>query len=332
MDAARLEVDLHLLELRFAGARLIEPQAVEKLARSIERDGQIVPCIVAATSSDTLSAEGTERLVLIDGYRRVAALRRLGRDRASVERWPCDLAEAVLGVLARTQSRSFAAIEEALLLRELTQGLGVSQREIGRRCGRDDSWVNRRLQLLSALPESGLAAVCAGRLSTWAATRVIAPLARASSAHAEQLLAALREAPLSTRELCRWFEHYQKARRSVRERMVKHPKLFVQALNESAEQKSSERLRDGPEGECEADLWRINELICRVRKRLSMLIPISAELVGALARAQGYFEGFQDDMRRYSRHDPDRDPQRREASQRTGPEPARDQPAAQAVA
>jgi ParB family chromosome partitioning protein len=188
-------------------------------------------------------------LVLIDGYRRVAALRRLGRDRAFVERWPCDLAEALLGVLARARNRSFAAIEEALLLRELTEGLGVSQREIGRRCGHDDSWVNRRLQLLSALPESGLAAVCAGRLSTWVATRVIAPLARASSAHAEQLLAALTEAPLSTRELCRWFEHYQKARRAVRERMVKHPKLFVQALNESAAQDGTERLRVGPEGE-----------------------------------------------------------------------------------
>jgi ParB-like chromosome segregation protein Spo0J len=262
MDAARLNVDLHLLELRFAGARLIELHAVERLARSIERDGQIVPCIVVGAALDSSDAKDSERLVLIDGYRRVAALRRLGRDRAFVERWPCDLAEAVMGMLARTQSRSFAAIEEALLLRELTQGLGVSQREIGRRCGRDDSWVNRRLQLLSALPESGLAAVCTGRLSTWAATRVIAPLARASTTHAEQLLAALKQAPLSTRELCRWFDHYQKARRAVRERMVKHPKLFVQALDESAAQDRTDRLRGGPEGECEADMWRINELIC----------------------------------------------------------------------
>jgi ParB family transcriptional regulator, chromosome partitioning protein len=237
-----------------------------------------------------------------------------------------------LGVLARAQNRSFAAIEEALLLRALTEGLGVSQREIGRRCGRDDSWVNRRLQLLAALPESGLAAVCAGRLSTWAATRVIAPLARASSAHAEQLLAALTEAPLSTRELCRWFEHYQKARRAVRERMVKHPKLFVQALNESAAQDRTDRLRVGPEGECEAELWRINELICRVRKRLSMLTPLSAELVKALARAQANFEGLQDDIKRYSEHDPDRDPQWRAVAKVAGPEPARDQPVAETVA
>ena len=330
MDVARLEVDLHLLELRFTSARLIGPQAVERLARSIERDGQIVPLIVVGSPDS--SAAGAQRLVLIDGYRRVAALRRLGRDRACVERWPCDLAEALLGVLARTQSRSFAAIEEALLLRELTQGLGVSQREIGRRCGRDDSWVNRRLQLLSALPESGLAAVCAGRLSTWAATRVIAPLARASSAHAEQLLAALGEAPLSTRELRHWFDHYQKARRVVRERMVKHPKLFLQALNESAAQDRTERLRVGPEGECETDLWRINELICRVRKRLGMLTPLSQELVQALTSAQVNFEGLQDDIKRLSQHDPDRDPQRRKASQGAGPEPARDQPAFEAVA
>src|SRR5215470_1224190 len=330
MDGACLEVDLHLLELRFSGARLIEPQAVERLARTIERDGQIVPLIVVGSPGS--SEAGTQRLVLIDGYRRVAALRRLGRDRAFVERWPCDLAEAVLGVLARTQSRSFAAIEEALLLRELTQGLGVSQREAARRCARDGSWVNRRLQLLASLPEAALAAVREGRLSSWAAARVIAPLARANAGHADRLLRAQGQARLSTRELGQWFEHYQKSRRGVRERMVDHPRLFLQALKEKAEERSSERLRDGPEGECEADLWRINELICRVRKRLPMLIPISAELVRALTRAQGNFEGLQDDIKRYSEHDPDRDPQRGAASKGAGPEPARDQPAAEAVA
>jgi ParB family transcriptional regulator, chromosome partitioning protein len=312
MDAARLEVDLHLLELRFAGARLIEPQAVERLARSIERDGQIVPCIVVVSSSS--DAEGAERLVLIDGYRRVAALRRLGHDRAAVERWPCDLAEAVVGVLARTQGRSFAAIEEALLLREVTQGLGVSQREAGRRCGRDGSWVNRRLKLLSSLTEAAIAAIREGRLSSWAAAQVVAPLSRANSAHADRLLHAQSEAQLTTRELRQWFAHYQKARRGIRERMVDHPRLFLQALNESAEQRSSERLRGGPEGECEAELWRINELICRVRKRLPSLCPISGELVKGLSRAQTNFKGLQDDINRYTQDDPDRDPQRCEAS------------------
>jgi hypothetical protein len=63
------------------------------------------------------------------------------------------------------------------------------------------------------------------------------------------LLRAQLDAPLSTRELKQWLAHYQKVRRNVRERMLDHPCLFFKALNESAEQRSSERLRVGPEGE-----------------------------------------------------------------------------------
>jgi len=91
----RLELDLHRLDLRFAASRLVEPQAVARIAQSIERCGQVVPCIVVAVPGDP-GADADPR-VLIDGYRRVAALRRLGRDTASVEQWTCDLTEALLG-------------------------------------------------------------------------------------------------------------------------------------------------------------------------------------------------------------------------------------------
>ena len=215
MDTHRLELDLHQLDLRFAASRLVDPQAVARIAQSIERCGQIVPCIVAPAPGG--ADAGAAPLVLIDGYRRVAALRRLGRDTASVEQWTCGLTEAVLGVLARAQDRSFAIIEEALLLRELMQGQGLSQQDLARRCGRDVSWVSRRLQLLSGLPDAALAAVRTGKLSTWAANRVVVPLARANAAHADSLLTALAASPLSTRELQCWFAHYQQAAQTVRE-------------------------------------------------------------------------------------------------------------------
>ena len=324
-DTKRLDLDLHILELRFEGARLVDPLAVEGLARSIERDGQIVPLIAAGDPS----SDG--RVVLVDGYRRVAALRRLGWDRALVECWPCDLAAAVLAVLANSRSRSFAAIEEALLLRELTQGLGLSQLEVARRCGRNDSWVNRRLKLISALPEQALAAVRAGQLSSWAAVRVIAPLARASVEDSEQLLRALGEAPVSTRELKRWFEHYSTATRAVRERMVRHPKLFVEALNEKEEQKSSEQLRNGPEGGCEADLLRIIGLITRVHRQLPSLTPLSAAVVKGFWRVHSSLEALGADIKRYA-HDPERHSPQRAAAQAARPQPAGDQPVAQTVA
>jgi hypothetical protein len=161
---------------------------------------------------------------------------------------------------------------------------------------------------------------------------VIAPLARASGEHADRLLTALLRAPISTRELRNWFEHYQKARRAVRERMVNQPHLFVQALKESSEQEISDRLRDGPEGEFELDLRRINGLIRRVRRRLPLLCPLSEALVTAVSRAQTNFEALWDDIKRYGEHDPDRDPQQRQNPESVRSEPARDQPSAQTVA
>ena len=222
--------------------------------------------------------------MLIDGYRRIAALRRLGRDTAHVEQWTCGLAEAVLGVLARAQDRSFASIEEALLLRELVQGLGLSQHDLARRCGRDVSWVSRRLQLLSGLPDAALAAVRTGKLSAWAASRVVVPLARANGAHADSLLAALAVSPLSTRELQCWFTHYQQAAQTVRERMVGDPRLFLDALRANDERRAGERLRDGPEGECVVDLRCLEAVIARLTDRAAALQSVPTALIEAVPR------------------------------------------------
>jgi ParB/RepB/Spo0J family partition protein len=274
MDSQRLELDLHRLELRFAGSRLVEPRAVARIAHSIERCGQIVPCVVVAVSSGP--GAGGERLVLIDGYRRVAALRRLGRDTASVERWTCDLTDALLGLLARTQDRPLASIEEALLIRELMQGLGLSQHDLARRCGRDVSWISRRLQLLSGLPDAALTAV--------------------------------RDGTLSTRELRCWFEHYQKAFRSARDHMVSRPRLFIDALRETGEQRAGERLRDGPEGECAADLRGIEAILARLRKRVAALRPLPRTLIDAVLRLRAGIEALISEIQREGAHDPDRDP------------------------
>ena len=328
MDIRRLDLDLHRLDLRFADVRLVEPRAVERIARSIEQGGQVVPCIAV---TDPPSKEVGDRLVLVDGYRRVAALRRLGRDTAHVEYWQCDVAEALLGVLARSQNRPFAAVEEALQLRELTQSFGLSQHEIARRCGRDVSWVNRRLQLLSALSEKALAAMREGRLSSWAASRVMAPLARANTEHADQLLTALSAAPLSTRELRTWFEHYQEASHAVRDRMVHHPRLFISALQERSEQCASEALRDGPEGACIIDLRRINVLIRGVSKRLPYLCPPSDDLVNVASRVQTSFDALYKDIKRYADQNSTGDSQHRTNFENAGSDPERDLSSAQTV-
>jgi ParB family chromosome partitioning protein len=298
-----LDLDLHRLDLRFAASRLVEPHAVARLAESIERCGQIVPCIVVAVPGG--AGGGAEALVLIDGYRRVAALRRLGRDTAGVEQWSCDLTQALLGVLARAQDRPFASIEQALLLRALMADQGLSQHDVAQRCGRDVSWVSRRLQLLSGLPDAALVAVRGGRLSSWAANRVVVPLARANTEHAERLLEALAATPLTTRELRCWFEHYQQTPRSAREHMVDRPRLFIDTLQANTAWHAGARLRDGPEGECLTDLRCLEAVIARLRKRAATLGLLPPSLIAAAPRLRAAIDALTTSLEREDTHDTD---------------------------
>jgi transposase len=210
-------------------------------------------------------------VVLLDGYRRVAALQRLGRDTAMVERWSCDLAQGLITVLCRTQARALAAIEEALILRELIAA-GLTQNELAQRCGRDVSWVCRRLQLLSGLPENVLAAVARGHalhLGCNASHRAIGArqcrarrTAAAQHAHRSAVHAPSSTAASST---------IGAPGHLARERLIAHPRLFLQALSASGEGRAAQRLRAGLEGECAADVRSIEVLIVRLRKRLATL-------------------------------------------------------------
>jgi ParB-like chromosome segregation protein Spo0J len=330
MERDRRELDLHRLELRFAATRVAEPQAVQRIAASLERCGQLVPCVVVKAACP--AEQDAERLVLIDGYRRVAALRRLGRDTVAIECWSCDLTSALIGVLTRTQARAFALIEQALLLREALLGERLSQHELARRCGYDVSWVSRRLQLLQGLPDSVLAAVCAGQLSSWAASRVLVPLARANTEHAERLLQALTREPLSTRDLCQWFEHYQTASHTTRDRMINHPTLLLRALQESRAERRDAQLRDGPEGACVADVRRIEALIARLRQRLPSLVSIPEELINAMPRLKAALQALDNTITWSVTHDTNRDLFQRACIAGAGPQRARDRPAAQSGA
>jgi hypothetical protein len=285
MNAEPRAIDLHRLDLRFADLRLADPAAVERLCRSIERSGQLVPCVAIGEAD-------RDRVVLLDGYRRVAALRRVGADCALVDCWRCDVADGLIGIFGRAQARALAGIEEALVLRELTQGQRLSQHEVARRLGRDVSWVSRRLQLLCALPDPVLLAVRAGRLSAWSAVRVLVPLARANSEHGERFMAALAATPLSTREQRSWFEHYRQASRDVRERMVDRPRLFLDALQAQADEQAGQQLRAGPEGACAEDLRILETVLARLIRRLGRLRPVPDFVPAAYGRLELAMSGL----------------------------------------
>lgn len=229
-------VDLHLLELRYAHIRVKNEARVRRLADSISRHGQL-EAMVAVSSEDN-------QLILVDGYFRYAALKYLGKDTGLVRVVDEPESQTLYQLLILRGERQWEAIEEAGLIQELHRRFSYSLSEIGRQIGRDKSYVKRRMDLLESLPEDILSRVIAGEISTWAASRVLIPLARANPSDAARLAAHLGREPMSTRELQLFYEHYQKANRQVRERMLSQPALFIKSIqalnvnkNESPEEK-----------------------------------------------------------------------------------------------
>src|SRR4030043_1298698 len=241
------EIEIAQLHLRYAHTRIEWPQRVLALASSIERFGQILPVIVLR--------EGNS-FVLIDGYLRVKALKRCLRDTVMAEIWEGKEEEALVEILARANTRKWDLLEEAALLRELHDQYHLSQSRIASMVGRKQSWVYGRLALYSTLSEDLLESIRKGTISTWAATRVIVPIARAIPEHAKTLSENLSKVSLSTRELVLLFRHYQKANRKQRENIVCEPFLFLKALHAREEATEDKSLKEGLEGKWLRE-WRV---------------------------------------------------------------------------
>lgn len=156
MNAVQIRVetlDLHQLALPFAANRIRNGKAIDELARQMEREGQLCPVIVVQDPAGSL--------VLLDRYRRVAALRRLRHDTVVCEVRTGTVRDGLIGLMVRQRGRAWEALEEAEHLVWLRDS-GLSEAEIVQCTGRGRSWVRGRLRLVEELPAEGRAAVMAG--------------------------------------------------------------------------------------------------------------------------------------------------------------------------
>lgn len=263
-DIRLRQLEIAHLELRYAHIRVQNPEAVLRLAAALQRYGQIIPVLVVPAEPP--------RHILIDGYLRVAAAKRCGEDTLLAQIWHCKEQDALIHVLAKTGERKWDVFEEASLIRELYIQHQLPQSQIAALLGKDQSWVSRRLALLDTLPEEILQSVQRGNISTWAATRVLTPMARANIEHAKVLAESLMKEKISTRNLFLFFHHYKKSNRKTREKMVQKPQLFLKALEAGKQDNPTKQLKDGPEGQWIADVKMIAHIIRRLIKQAPSVI------------------------------------------------------------
>jgi len=257
-------IEIVHLKLSYRHIRVQNKRAVIRMADAMANYGQVMPILVVSSE--------LPRYTLIDGYLRVAAARRLGKDTLLAHIFNGDEKQALCHVLIKSGERKWDIFEQAGLIQELYRRHELSQREIARLLCKDQSWVSRRLTLLESLPEQVIKSVKRGNISSWAASRVLTPMARANCDHAKRLAESLMEHPFSTRQLFIFFKHYQRSNRKVRENMIDDPLLFVKAMEAGKDLSDSRQLAQGPEGNWRKELSILGHMINRLIRAADTVI------------------------------------------------------------
>ena len=250
-----IEVDIHLLDLRYEHTRIKDAKVLARMQNSIMRYGQIMPAVAVPDGSN---------FILVDGYLRLQALKNCGHDCMTLQVSDGKEADALFTLLAKNNERHWESIEQASLINELHNRFSCSFAEIAKRLGRDKSWVKRRLDLITSLPEEIQQAVMTGKVSTWSASHVLVPLSRVNKDDACELTKKIAENPISTRELTSLYTHYKKSSRAIRDRIIAKPLVFIKTMQEQEQNRVAKQINDGPEGKWQKDI----NIVCHILKRL----------------------------------------------------------------
>jgi ParB/RepB/Spo0J family partition protein len=214
-----VDLELHQLTLRFERLRKRRPREERSLLVSLTEIGQQLPVVVIQEAPS---------FILIDGYKRVRALKRLARDTVRATCWQVAEAEALL--LERGLRRgSEDALDQAWLLAELQERCQWSLEELARRFEHSKSWVSGRLALLQALPASIQEQIRAGSISAHAAMKYLVPLARVNAAAAQALATAMTPLKPTSRQVGALYAGWQAGTERTRELIVQSPQIYLQA-------------------------------------------------------------------------------------------------------
>lgn len=224
-----MELELHQIELRHESLRTRSTQRERRVLASISDLGQTTPVVVVHDG---------EKFVLIDGYKRLRALRRLGLNTVMAIEWTLAESDALVFERILRAGEADSAIEQGWFLCEMHTRFGLTHQELARRFSRTQSWVSRRIALVALLPETVQSHVRNGAIGAHAAMKYLVPMARANATDCERLADAIAPEKLSDRQVGELYGAYLAGNRKARELVVSAPLVALRAREEAARNKS----------------------------------------------------------------------------------------------
>jgi len=221
-----MQLEFHQLDRRWEHLRVRHPQRQRRLLASLAESGQQTPIVVVATGHH-------DRYLVIDGYKRIAALQQLGRDIVEAVVWPMNEAEALLLGRSLRLSEQETALEQGWLLAELEQHFGYGLEELARRFDRSVSWVSRRLALVELLPETIQEQVRAGKIGAHVAMKFLVPVARINLEDCERMAAVFAQYHCESRQAGELYAAWRNGSAAIRKRILDAPDLFFKTQRQA---------------------------------------------------------------------------------------------------
>jgi ParB/RepB/Spo0J family partition protein len=144
MNRSEKLFQINLNQVSLTLERLHRPSSkrIEKMEQSLKSQGQISPIAVHQSNHE---------YHLIDGFKRYRAAKSLGWKTLSAVEIQTNEHQAKAMVYLMNQSSSFSMVQEAVLIKELIDHDGLTQKEAGILFGRHKSWISRRLDMIRHL-------------------------------------------------------------------------------------------------------------------------------------------------------------------------------------
>ena len=228
-----MELEFHQLDLRYEALRRRAPEREKRLLGSLALVGQQAPIVVVAGQAS--------RLVVVDGYKRIRALRRLKADTVLSTQWDLDEAEALILERLMRAAGGDDAFEQAWLLHALQEQFDLCHEELAQRFDKSRSWVCRRLALVETLPQKIQQRVRSGQLVPHAAMKYLVPMARANHKDALALVEALGNRKPTSRQMGALYGAWLGGDPQQRQRLLGDPWLFLRAQEETQRQDDADR-------------------------------------------------------------------------------------------
>ena len=261
-----MELEFHQLDLRYEHLRVRHLERERKLLASLAESGQQVPIVVVSIPGEP------GRYQVIDGFKRVAALRRLRQDKVRATVWDLSDAEALVLDRSLRMSEEESALEQGWLLAELESRFGYDLEDLSRRFNRSVSWVSRRLALVELLPDSVQERVRRGEISAHLAMKFLVPVARISIQACERMAGVFARLKLRTREAGELYAAWRDGPPVVRQRILDEPALFLKAYRER--KRPQDAAAGSPATEFLRDLEMIQSIANRAGRRWRQAAPL----------------------------------------------------------